>query len=1064
MQRAQVSNISKEKQIQLLKNNNTIVQKLQKDQPNQKQNQHKMNSLGPYEDVSRRQADINLDLSTMDIYNNNNNSAADTSTFNNNYRDSTPNYERSYRANMQSEVNLMEDHINQSQFTDNNYSHNQTPHKFIGNQNTKIVTKSSIDTKSLRNLLVDQIILECEKQKSNFGYDFQRIEQLLNDTTCDDLIIVTALLVVDDNYQALKQILQNNQKVSSVSFLSSVQELGETIGYDSLHLSTRHQIVNLIQQAVKILLLTQPFQNEEIPHHLELLIRHKNQLMFEEAPHQTSEILLSGRRQFSSRKYDAGAINIEELSARKKIKKELSQKIIKLSDLIEILITSLSKSYEDKFQKKEYLLEEIQDQIRDLVQNLQQYFDASKIIRKFKKSNMNSLIMKLIQDPQIQLSNKNKQSLIIESFIYYIDSDQFDKCMKLLADYPDYFTENHQAQIIDHLALNFKDPQFMEYKVHIIGELLDFAKYRQIEIILQHLEKNIESENTLFYYNQNPIKLAMIIIDFLEEVKEKFRITSFRANQIKDRIEEITKNIIKAIPNSDELKQLLQQRDFRGNDSLHYMALYNVYTILDTSSTDRILQDFWRSNIDASGYLMEASTSFRILSQRSRKKIVDVETQNRFYKFINIKSLKSHQYQFNVWKKSMQVRYFIEAAVYVGLCIFFQVYISEFNNYVHKIREELNLIDETNDLQKSVYIETLEEELHEAGRDISIAMYMSVLICAFRAIMAQGYNAFETNQIVWTTNQDYVKEYESLYETLVMFIQGALGNWDLNIYDNLLIGKQFGQIYHLAFLIFNMILLVNLIIAILSTTFAILHEKQLALYYDGIIEAIPQYKYDRTYGSLVCSFPPFNILVLPFTLVFAFYKNEFFLQKLNNGLLHISYFPVFLTMLVIFIALNLILIPLAYLYAIGVKIQRVIEIENHRLQNLTNLFVFLVFGLLMLVISQFFDIVNFIRQSYSQQYDKLQNSIKPKVSNKAIKILHKICLEEINKNKRNFIGNKGFIQKTFNYYTSKLKISNQKQRQLKKNQQQNQVGRFNMTIKLKRCNLYHDLKSNLQNR
>ena len=108
--------------------------------------------------------------------------------------------------------------------------------------------------------------------------------------------------------------------------------------------------------------------------------------------------------------------------------------------------------------------------------------------------------------------------------------------------------------------------------------------------------------------------MAMILIDILAKVRHKFKITSFRTEQLKIEIEDVTKKIIKNIPNSDELKQLLKQKDFHGNDALYYMALYNVYTILDTSSTDRILQDFWKSNIDVTGYLFEASTSFRLLT------------------------------------------------------------------------------------------------------------------------------------------------------------------------------------------------------------------------------------------------------------------------------------------------------------------------------------------------------------------------------------------------------------------------------------------------------------------
>ena len=68
------------------------------------------------------------------------------------------------------------------------------------------------------------------------------------------------------------------------------------------------------------------------------------------------------------------------------------------------------------------------------------------------------------------------------------------------------------------------------------------------------------------------------------------------------------------VSNPDELKLLLKQKDLRGNDSLYYMALYNVYKILDTKCLDRILQDFWKSNMDATGVLLECSTGWRLLT------------------------------------------------------------------------------------------------------------------------------------------------------------------------------------------------------------------------------------------------------------------------------------------------------------------------------------------------------------------------------------------------------------------------------------------------------------------
>ena len=78
-------------------------------------------------------------------------------------------------------------------------------------------------------------------------------------------------------------------------------------------------------------------------------------------------------------------------------------------------------------------------------------------------------------------------------------------------------------------------------------------------------------------------------------------------------IELLASKIVKSISNSDELKSMLKHKDMRGNNSIYYMSLYHVYNVLDTKCSDRILQDFWKSNIDVTGNILECSTAFRLI-------------------------------------------------------------------------------------------------------------------------------------------------------------------------------------------------------------------------------------------------------------------------------------------------------------------------------------------------------------------------------------------------------------------------------------------------------------------
>ena len=55
------------------------------------------------------------------------------------------------------------------------------------------------------------------------------------------------------------------------------------------------------------------------------------------------------------------------------------------------------------------------------------------------------------------------------------------------------------------------------------------------------------------------------------------------------------------------------------------------------------------------------------------------------------------------------------------------------------------------------------------------------------------------------------------------------------------------------FLIINLILFLNFVIAILSQTYTTYEDKRLGLYYEVVISKFSTYKYDPKYGFLVCT-------------------------------------------------------------------------------------------------------------------------------------------------------------------------------------------------------------------
>lgn len=61
--------------------------------------------------------------------------------------------------------------------------------------------------------------------------------------------------------------------------------------------------------------------------------------------------------------------------------------------------------------------------------------------------------------------------------------------------------------------------------------------------------------------------------------------------------------------------------------------------------------------------------------------------------------------------------------------------------------------------------------------------------------------------------------FSNFQKILVVLFETSMGNWLMSIYDGLSLGDEVGEIYHLTVVLLNMILMLNLVIAILSETY-----------------------------------------------------------------------------------------------------------------------------------------------------------------------------------------------------------------------------------------------------
>ena len=233
-----------------------------------------------------------------------------------------------------------------------------------------------------------------------------------------------------------------------------------------------------------------------------------------------------------------------------------------------------------------------------------------------------------------------------------------------------------------------------------------------------------------------------------------------------------------------------------------------------------------------------------------------------------------------------------------------------------------------------------------------------------------------------------MKVYNNFIDSVILLLESSLGQWDMNMYDGLSLGKYVGVIFHCFFLLMNLVMLLNLIIAILSNVYDTYQPKSLALYYDGVIESIPMFKYNKEYGSLICGQPPFNALVFPFIWAYSYMDGTEKTRRYNQLLLNILYFPIAVALIGIFIAGNLAMLPFAYIWSILHKINIFFkDMQRSKLEMTLELLFFIIVGPVFLFISQFRDLFYFVQQLYTQKIDKLSSYKRPNMSIKGLMLL-----------------------------------------------------------------------------
>ena len=125
---------------------------------------------------------------------------------------------------------------------------------------------------------------------------------------------------------------------------------------------------------------------------------------------------------------------------------------------------------------------------------------------------------------------------------------------------------------------------------------------------------------------------------------------------------------------------------------------------------------------------------------------------------------------------------------------------------------------------------------------------------------------------------------------------------------------------------------------------------------------MPKHVYDEHYGALSILPFPFcwiSLLMMPCLICV---KSRTTLQKINAVCCYLAYTPIFLCVLAVFIAVNFILLPLAYLKTLLHKLILVRRVTSR--SNCGNLGIYMIFGVPFLLCAQLNDIYRFLVHTF----------------------------------------------------------------------------------------------------
>ena len=219
-----------------------------------------------------------------------------------------------------------------------------------------------------------------------------------------------------------------------------------------------------------------------------------------------------------------------------------------------------------------------------------------------------------------ELAQPNKRRAIVDTFKECLRMDDLAVALQIWKKWEELLTTGEYFDTIAKACVSAfgKSPDFLEPKTYFVMQLLHLFRYEHIDRILTSMEKRFgeiaeDGSNSYLLCNLNPVKTACHMLMLLSQIEQKYSLASLRTQGLSEIIVAQAKSVLDQQFFPLQMRYQLKQIDLMNRNALYYLEHLDAFELMETHILDRVLQEHWQSDLDASGSFLGASSSYGIL-------------------------------------------------------------------------------------------------------------------------------------------------------------------------------------------------------------------------------------------------------------------------------------------------------------------------------------------------------------------------------------------------------------------------------------------------------------------